>query len=395
MSHLKKVSVLGATGSIGESTVNLLGQQTDDTLEFKTVALTASTNVARLAEQAKHLNAEIAVIRDENLYSDLKSLLSGTSIEVAAGDGAIVEAAALDAEIVVSAITGAAALSPTLAAVRQGANIALANKESIVCAGRLLLDEARSHNSNILPVDSEHNAIFQVLDNKRRVEKLVLTASGGPFRSASIEMMRNATPEQAVAHPNWSMGAKISIDSATMTNKALELIEACYLFDMSQDRVDVLVHPQSIIHSMVSYDDGSVLAQLGMPDMRTPISYALAWPNRMPVPNVERLDLAKIGRLNFEAVDDARFPAISLARKAIEIGAWATNVFNATNEVAVDAFVNGRIGFLDISALNKTILEGFLNGQFGNVEDPKCFEGVFDLDQRARVAAHNTLSATV
>lgn len=393
MSQIKKISVLGITGSIGKSTLSLLTQSCLGMPQFEVVSLSAYKNVSALAEAAILTNAEFAAIGDYTLLEELKHLLKGTNTKCAGGEGAIIEAASRPCDILVSAITGAAALKPTLTAIRQGSNIALANKESIVCAGALLLEEAKKFNSNILPVDSEHNAIFQVLGTKKRVEKLVLTASGGPFRSSSLEDMRNATPSQAVAHPNWSMGAKISVDSATMMNKSLELIEASYLFDIPENRIDILIHPQSIIHSMVSYDDGSVLAQLGMPDMRTPISYALAWPDRMNVPDVKRLDLAEIGLLAFEKPDPQKFPAIGLARECLSLGAWAPNVFNAVNEVAVEAFLNNKIGFMDIIGVTDSVLQLFKTGSYGSIANPTNFEDVFELDNLARKEALRAIKA--
>ncbi len=393
MSQIKKVSVLGVTGSIGKSTLSLLTQNCSGMPSFEVVSLSAHKNVYALAEAAIQTNAEFAAIGDSALLDDLKQLLRGTNTICAAGEEAIIEAAHRPCDVLVSAITGAAALKPTLAAIRQGSNIALANKESIVCAGALLLEEAKKFNSRILPVDSEHNAIFQVLGTKNRVEKLVLTASGGPFRASSIVEMHNATPSQAVAHPNWSMGAKISVDSATMMNKSLELIEASYLFDIPENKIDILIHPQSIIHSMVSYDDGSVLAQLGTPDMRTPISYALAWPDRMNVPDVKRLDLAEIGLLAFEKPDPLKFPAIGLARECLLLGAWAPNVFNAVNEIAVEAFLNNKIGFMDIIGVTESVLQQFKTGSYGAIANPTNFDDVFELDNLARKEALRAIKA--
>ncbi len=393
MSEQVKVSLLGATGSIGSSTISILKQNCVDMPGFKVVSLTAQNNVQELAKLAIETNAEFVAIGNEKKYDELKELLSSTNIECATGTSGLVDAAARECDTLVSAITGAAALRPTLEAIKQGANIALANKESIVCAGELFLREAKKYSANLLPVDSEHNAIFQVLDNHKRVEKLILTASGGPFRTSSIEEMRRATPEQAISHPNWSMGAKISVDSATMMNKALELIEASYLFNTPEEKIDVLIHPQSIVHSLVSYDDGSVLAQLGMPDMRTPISYALSWPNRMPVPGLERLDLGKIGSLSFEDPDEVRYPAINLARKAINLGAWAPNVINAVNEVAVDAFLKNIIGFLDITRTTEKLLDRFASDEFGAMTAPTSFDDVFELDGLARKLALDAIKA--
>ncbi len=393
MAQTKRVSLLGATGSIGNSTLSLLKQRCDEMPDFKVVSLTAQTNVEALALAAIETKAEFVAIADDAKYSQLKELLHGSDTEVGAGEAGLNDAAARECDTLVSAITGAAALRPTLEGVKQGANIALANKESIVCAGKLFLEAARKFNSKILPVDSEHNAIFQVLDNEKRVEKLILTASGGPFRTASLEEMKLATPEQAVAHPNWSMGAKISVDSASMMNKSLELIEAHYLFEMPQEKIDVLIHPQSIIHSLVSYDDGSVLAQLGMPDMCTPISYSLSWPTRMPVPGVERLDLGKIGNLSFERPDLKKFKALEIARQALEMGSWGPNVFNAVNEIAVEAFLKKRIGFVDITSTTEKVLNRFASNEFGIMTDPVNFDDVFELDKQARRIAEEQIQA--
>ena len=383
MTNTVRVSVLGASGSIGVSALDVIASGGEGSPDFSVVALTANRNVAALAAAAKKVRAEIAVVADEACYAELKSALAGSGVEAAAGDAAIAEAGARKADVVVAGIVGIAGLAATLAAVRQGASIALANKESMVCAGKLLRDEARQSGARLLPIDSEHNAIFQVLDRPERVEKLILTASGGPFRSASMQEMAAATPEKACAHPNWDMGAKISVDSATMMNKGLELIEAAYLFDVPESRIDVLIHPQSIIHSLVAYDDGSVLAQLGLPDMRTPISYALSWPRRMPLPGLERLDLAKIGRLDFLPPDAERFPALTLARGAVSAGGGAPIVLNGANEVAVAAFLQRRIGFLTISEVSGQVLEEFLANTTA-CDEPARFEDVYAIDRWAR-----------
>lgn len=383
MSERVRVSVLGATGSVGISALDVITGGAPGAPEFDVVALTANKNVDALAKAAITTRAQLAVIADETLFGRLKSLLAGSGVEAAAGEQAVIDAAGRKADIVVAAIVGIAGLPATLAAIRQGANVALANKESMVCAGPLLRAEAARTGARLLPIDSEHNAIFQVLDRPERVEKLILTASGGPFRNATLAEMAAATPEQAIAHPNWDMGAKISVDSATMMNKGLELIEAAYLFDVPESRIDVLIHPQSIIHSLVSYDDGSVLAQLGMPDMRTPISYALSWPCRMPLPGLERLDLAKIGRLDFLPPDPQRFPALGFARQAVFAGGGAPIVLNGANEVAVAAFLQRRIGFLTIAQVAGEVLDDFLNSQSA-AAGPASFEHVYDLDRWAR-----------
>jgi len=345
----KRVTILGSTGSIGTSTIDLILRNPE---AFEVEALTGNKNVKLLAEQALKLKPQFVVVADQAQYAELKQALSGTNIAVAAGPEAVVEAATRPSDLVMSAIVGAAGLAATLAAVRRGTSVALANKESLVCAGDLMTDAVKRHNATLLPVDSEHNAIFQCFEADRRksIEKLILTASGGPFRTRKREELKDVTPAQAVAHPNWSMGAKISIDSATMMNKGLEVIEASHLFGMTEDRIDVIVHPQSIIHSMVAYEDGSVLAQLGSPDMRTPIAYTLAWPQRMPAPSA-RLDLAKIATLSFEPPDEVRFPALRLARRALKDGGTAPTVLNASNEVAVYSFLAGKVGYLDITGV--------------------------------------------
>ena len=345
----RRVTILGSSGSIGCNTVDLIER---DPEAFEVVALTANRRVSVLAEQARRLRPQRAVIGDETLYGDLKEALSGTGVEAAAGAAAVVEAAEMPSDWVMSAIVGAAGLDGTLAAVRRGAVIGLANKETLVCAGSLMMAEIARHGATLLPVDSEHNAIYQVLDfdNPEGVDRIILTCSGGPFRSLPREEMADATPQQAVAHPNWSMGAKISVDSATLMNKGLELIEAHHLFGLPEARIDIIIHPQSVIHSMVSYIDGSVLAQMGDPDMRTPIAYTLAWPARMRAP-VRRLDLAEIAQLTFEAPDPERFPALRLARQALQSGGAAPTVLNAANEVAVHSFLEGRVGFLEIARI--------------------------------------------
>ena len=344
----RKVSVLGSTGSIGVSTLDLFAQAKVD---VEIVALAAGRNVERLAEQALRWRPQIAVIEDESALPRLRDLLAGSGVRVAAGAAAVAEAAAMDAQWVMSAIVGFAGLAPTLAAARAGAVVALANKESLICAGPTLLRTAKLAGGAIIPVDSEHSAIFQVFSpaNAQHVARLILTASGGPFRGWTRDQMDRATPAQALAHPNWSMGAKISIDSATMMNKGLEVIEAAYLFAMPPERIEVLIHPQSIVHSLVEYADGSTLAQLGPPDMRSPIACAFAWPDRLPWP-AQRLDLARSGPLSFEEPDLERFPALRIAKAALAAGGAAPTAMNAADEVAVAAFLAGRIGFLDIAA---------------------------------------------
>jgi 1-deoxy-D-xylulose-5-phosphate reductoisomerase len=383
-----RVTILGATGSIGTSALDIVGSA--DGGAFQVAALTAHQNVADLARAAIRTRAEFAVIGDEALYGELKSALAGTGVEAAAGAAAVEEAGARPADCVVAGIVGIAGLPGTLAAVRRGATVALANKESMVCAGALLREEAARSGATLLPIDSEHNAIFQVLDRKERVEKLILTASGGPFRDAGLAEMQCATPEQACRHPNWSMGAKISIDSATMMNKGLELIEASYLFETPESRIDIVVHPQSIVHSLVAYDDGSVLAQLGLPDMRTPISYALAWPKRMPLPGLERLDLVKVGRLDFLPPDTRRFPALGLARQAAAAGGVAPIVLNGANEAAVAAFLQRRIGFLAIADTVAAVLDTVTTR---DAPEPRNLEAIMEVDRLARDRATEVLKS--
>jgi 1-deoxy-D-xylulose-5-phosphate reductoisomerase len=344
----RKVSVLGSTGSVGVSTLDLFEQAK---VEVEIVALAAGRNVERLAEQALKWRPQIAVIEDETALPRLRELLTGSGIRTAAGSAAVADAAAADAQWVMSAIVGFAGLAPTLAAARAGAIVALANKESLICAGPQLLRTAKLAGGAVIPVDSEHSAIFQVFSpaNAQHVARLILTASGGPFRGWTRAQMASATPAQALAHPKWNMGAKISIDSATMMNKGLEVIEAAYLFAMPSERIDVVIHPQSIVHSLVEYADGSTLAQLGPPDMRSPIACAFAWPDRLPWP-AEKLDLARVGPLEFEEPDLERFPALRIAKSALIAGGAAPAAMNGADEVAVAAFLDGRIGFLDIAA---------------------------------------------
>ena len=365
MSIHRRVTVLGSTGSIGLSTLDLIQRAEEaGSATVELIAITAGTRVDDLVEQARRLRPQRAVIADERLYGRLKEGLAGSGVEAAAGQEAVVEAARLGADWVMSAIVGAAGLAPTLAAARTGATLALANKESLICAGPALLDAARRSGSAVVPVDSEHSAIFQALAGAppERVARLILTASGGPFRSSSRAEMARMSPEQAIAHPRWSMGPKISVDSATLMNKGLEMIEASYLFDQPEERIDVVVHPESIVHSLVEFVDGSTLAQLGPPDMRTPIAGAFAWPDRLPWP-APKLDLPSLGRLTFEAPDPDRFPALRLARAALRAGGSAPNVLNAANETAVAAFLDRRIGFLDIAAVVDAVLERTAGGQ--------------------------------
>ena len=379
----RSVTILGSTGSVGTQTIDLLMADPD---VFRVRALVAGRNTALLAQQAIALQAEVAVIADPNGYAALRDALSGTGIEVAAGAEAVVQAAALEADWTMAAITGAAGLAPTLAAIRRGACVALANKEALVCAGEVMLRAVRDAGATLLPVDSEHNAIFQSMadGNHGAVEKIVLTASGGPFRLFSLEEMARVTPEAALRHPVWSMGAKISIDSATMMNKGLEVIEAARLFSLDETAIEVLVHPQSVIHGMVYYHDGSVMAQLGSPDMRIPIAHSLAWPRRMATAS-RRLDLAVVSKLEFAEPDLIRFPALRIAREVLQIGAGMPTILNAANEIAVDAFLHHRIGFLDISRTAERVLQKLGSPKADTLDD------VIALDAMARRTANDLL----
>lgn len=378
---MKKIAILGATGSIGTSTLDLVERSPD---EFEIIALTAAVNVQALADAARRTRAKLAVIADEARLGELEAALAGTGCRAAAGEGALVEAAAGEAELVMAAIVGCAGLVPTMAAIEAGKTVGLANKEALVTAGALMTGAAARSGATLLPVDSEHNAIFQCLAGNRAddVARIILTASGGPFRTVSADAMRRATPSQAVAHPNWDMGAKISVDSATLMNKGLELIEAHYLFGLPSDRIDVLVHPQSVVHSLVQFVDGSLLAQLGPPDMRVPIAFVLAWPRRMATP-AKTLDLAELARLNFERPDLGRFPALRLAREALEAGGGAPAVLNAANEVAVARFLDGRIAFPDISRLVEEALGQDRHAAPASVDEVIALDG----ETRARVGS--------
>jgi 1-deoxy-D-xylulose-5-phosphate reductoisomerase len=375
----RRVTVLGSTGSVGCNTIDLIERQKDD---FTVEALTAHRNVALLAAQARRLGARLAVIADPALYEELKSALAGSAVEAAAGAAAVIEAASRPAEWVMAAIVGAAGLAPTLAAVRRGAIVALANKEVLVCAGALFMAEVGRHGATLLPVDSEHNAIFQVFEGRHvaAIDRIVLTGSGGPFRELALDAMGHVTPEQAIKHPNWSMGPKISVDSATMMNKGLELIEAHHLFNLPERQIEILINHQSIVHGMVVYRDGSMLAQLGSPDMRTPIAHTLAWPGRMAAPTAP-LDLAALGRLTFAAPDPQRFPALRLARNALQQGGGCPTILNAANEVAVQAFLDKEIGYLDIARLVERTLESFDDTGLSTFDD------VHNFDKEAREIA--------
>jgi 1-deoxy-D-xylulose-5-phosphate reductoisomerase len=382
----KRITVLGATGSIGENTLDLIGR---DPSAYRVIALTAGHNARRLAELAIRHRAELAVIADADAYPALREALSGTGIEAGAGEAALMEAASRPADWVMAAIVGAAGLKPTLEAVRQGRSIALANQECLVSAGDIFMAEVTRAKATLLPVDSEHSAAMQVMAGAKaeRIERVCLTASGGPFRNWSLDAMRAVRSEQALNHPNWSMGPKVTIDSATLMNKGLELLEAHHLFSLSPAKLDVLIHPQSIVHCLVYLSDGSVLAQMSSPDMRTPIAYSLAWPERMHAPT-KRLDLAELGALTFEVPDMERFPALRLARDVLAAGGSAPTVLNAANEVAVEAFLGGRIGFLAIAALVEATLEsspGLLGRSRRGVED------VLAIDAEARASARGLL----
>ena len=381
----RKITVLGATGSIGKSTLDLIERNRD---RFEVTTVTAATNVEALADIVRRTGARLAVVADESRLIDLQELLVGTNCRAAGGEGALVEAATADADLIIAAIVGCAGLRPVMAAVEAGRTVALANKEALVTAGALMTDAAAASGATLLPVDSEHNAIFQCIAGNRSkdISRLILTASGGPFRIASAEAIRSATPAQAVAHPNWSMGAKISVDSATLMNKGLELIEAHYLFGLPSERIDILIHPQSVIHSMVEFVDRSVLAQLGSPDMRIPIAYALAWPERMETP-AQSLDLATIGRLDFEAPDLHRFPALKLARQALEDGGAAPIVLNAANEVAVASFLAEEIRFPDIAR----VVEDALND--ARFDIPASIGDVLEIDRVTREHARAMMKA--
>jgi 1-deoxy-D-xylulose-5-phosphate reductoisomerase len=379
---MKRVAILGATGSIGSSTLDLVEAAPE---RFEVTAVTAASNVAELAVIARRTRASLAVIADESRLGALHEALAGTNIQAAAGEGALAEAA-LSADLVVAAIVGTAGLAPVMAAVRAGRTVGLANKEALVSAGALMIEEARRSGATLLPIDSEHNAIFQCLAGQDcdRIARLILTASGGPFRTWSAAGMARATPAQAVAHPNWSMGAKISVDSATMMNKGLELIEAHHLFGLAEERIDIVVHPQSVIHSLVEYADGSMLAQLGSPDMRVPIGHVLAWPERMET-QARRLDLLEIARLDFEAPDDRRFPALRLAREALRRGGSAPLTLNAANEVAVEAFLGGAIQFGDIAAIVEEQLVRLEQPLPGSIDEVLALDAEIRRDTRERL----------
>jgi 1-deoxy-D-xylulose-5-phosphate reductoisomerase len=376
---MKSVTILGATGSVGTSTLDLIEREPD---RFRVVALTANCDVTKLAAAAIRTKAEFAVVADERCLPELREALAGTGIRAGGGVEAIVEAASSGADWTMGAIVGCAGLKPVMAAIEQGGTVVIANKEPLVSAGDVILAAAKRTGATLLPADSEHNAIFQCFDASRpeRVRRIILTCSGGPFRDWTTEQMRGVTLEQAVKHPNWSMGAKISVDSATCMNKGLELIEAARLFPIAHDRIEIVIHPQSVIHSLVDHVDGSVLAQLGPPDMRTPIAHTLAWPDRMATP-MAPLELVAIGRLDFEAPDPVRFPALRLAREALDAGGARPAILNAANEVAVEAFLQRRIGFLEIAAIVEHTLSCY------DPAAPDSVDAVLAIDAEARILA--------
>jgi len=376
---VRKISILGSTGSVGQSTIKVLQAQDEP---FDVQVLTAHKNVQLLAEQAKRMNASHAVIADEALYGDLKEALQGTDVQASAGADALNESASMPSDWIMCAIVGMAGLRPLMTALEQGTTVAIANKEPLVAAGALVIQTAQKYGATILPIDSEHNAIFQVFekDNVDAIERIILTASGGPFRTKSLEELKTVTPNQALAHPNWSMGNKISIDSATMMNKALEVIEAHYLFDLPPAQIDVLVHPQSIIHSMVEYHDGSILAQMGAADMCTPITNALGYPKRLKTPG-QKLDFKTMNRLDFEPVEHEKFPAIQTAYDCLQSGQGSCVAMNATNEVAVEAFLNHKIAFLDIHSFIQETLENSNTTVLQSLDDVI----LFDLSVREQV----------
>jgi 1-deoxy-D-xylulose-5-phosphate reductoisomerase len=381
----KTVTILGSTGSVGKSTVDLVRGHRE---KFKVRALTANRNVSLLATQAKDLKADLAVIADESLHAELKSALSGTGIGTAAGHQAVIDAAGMPADWVMAAIVGAAGVESTLKAIQQGQTVALANKESLVCAGPFMMEAVRKSGATLLPVDSEHNAVFQVLDTAQRsaIQRIILTASGGPFLRRSRAELAGITPEEAVRHPTWAMGAKISVDSATMMNKSLEIIEAAYLFHVKHEQIEVLIHPQSVVHSMVEYIDGSTLSQMGAPDMRTPIAHTLAWPERVKTTG-ETLDLSKNLNLSFEPIDIERFYAIKLARQALDAGLGYPTALNAANEVAVEAFLAKKLPFSAIEAVADKTLQNI------HISAISCLNDIFSLDAEARALAGKALAA--
>ena len=384
---LRRITILGATGSIGTSTIDLIKRQPE---RYRVVAVTAKKNAAALGRIAREVGAQLAVVSDHAAFGELKDALVGSNVEAASGEPAVLEAAQRPADWVMSAISGSIGLKPTLAAVERGVTVALANKECLVCAGNLFMRKAASTGATVLPVDSEHNAIFQALGAGPRedVSRIILTASGGPFRTWSLDQIKDATPAQALRHPNWSMGQRITVDSASMMNKGLELIEAQHLFGLKPDEIDILVHPQSVVHGLVEFRDGSVVAQLGSPDMRTPIAHCLAWPQRIDTPSA-RLDLARVRELTFEAPDPVRFPAVALARRVMEMGGAAPTVMNAADEIAVGEFIAGRISFPAIVSLVEATLEA-ADGE-GLLVEPATVDAAIAVDHVARSLAQGLL----
>ncbi|QIE41589.1 1-deoxy-D-xylulose-5-phosphate reductoisomerase [Rhodobacteraceae bacterium SC52] len=382
------VTILGATGSIGENTVDLIARAPD---RFRAVALTGGRNIARLAEQARVLNAEIAVTAFPDLLDDLRAALSGSGIEAGAGEAALLEAAERPADLIVSGIVGAAGLPPGLRALRQGTTLALANKESLVCAGPLMMSEAAAHGARILPVDSEHSAVFQALvgEEMSAVERIIITASGGAFRDWPLESLASATLDEASSHPNWDMGQRITIDSASMFNKALELIETREFFGIDPAKIETIIHPESLIHALVGFRDGALMAHVGPPDMRHAIGYALNWPDRLDIP-VARLDLAQVGSLNFRAPCEQRYPALRLAREVMAARAMAGPVFNAAKERALDHFIAGRIRFTEMAALVEDVLASISSDSAFRAD--VTLDNVRNADQMARQAADAWLS---
>ena len=380
----KTLTVLGSTGSVGQNTLDLVERNQK---AFSIKALTANQNVKLLAKQAKFHQPELLVIGNKEQYSDLIKELDGFSVRVEAGYEGLIEAADLDTDLVMASIVGTAGLLPTMRAAKRGATIALANKECLVCAGSLLINEVENSGGVLIPVDSEHNAIFQVFDfdQTRAVKNLILTASGGPFREKTIKEMAKVKPREALEHPNWRMGPKITIDSATMMNKGLELIEAFYLFPVNIDQIKILVHPQSIVHSMVSYVDGSVLAQLGSTDMRIPISYALGWPDRIETP-VESLNLTEISSLTFEKPDFQKFPSLKLAQNALKAGKIGPILLNSANEIAVSSFLENKISFLEIAEIVEDVLS------VAQFKEPKTIEDIVNIDLEGRKIAENMVN---
>ncbi len=386
---MRRVTILGATGSIGQNTIDLIRRQPD---AYQVVALTGGANIAQLAQDARTLGAELAVTAYEDRLDDLRTALAGSGVEVAAGAGALIEAARRPADWIMSAILGSAGLAPGLAALEQGTTLALANKESLVCAGALVLEAARRHGARLLPVDSEHSAVFQALvgEDMATVERIVITASGGAFRDWPLDKLAGATVAEASSHPNWDMGQRITIDSASMFNKAMEVIETREFFGVRPDQIEVLVHPESMIHAMVGFNDGAMMAHLGMPDMRHAIGYALNWPERRPLP-VARLDLAQVGQMTFRAPDAARYPALRLARAVMDMGGLAGAAFTAAKERSLDGFIAGQIGFLDMAAIVETVLDRFV-AQGSHVSTAMTLDNVLQTDHLARVWADEAMT---